>query len=148
MAIRSYREASGALARLLYTKLGDAALPEIAAVFAELGRATGEKMRRDNPTAGFQTVMESFFGPAVTAGRAVVVEATDRTYEGRSSRCTLGLEGAGRSVCEAVMALDQETLAAACGRPLTMEIKRTMAAGDDCCQVRFSIKDEGPSAAD
>jgi hypothetical protein len=51
----------------------------------------------------------------------------------------MGLDGAGKEICEAVMAIDQQTLVELVGQPLTMEIHQSRAAGAKHCLISFSL---------
>ena len=50
------------------------------------------------------------------------------------------LPGAGEEVCQAIMALDKAMLSELAGKPLRMEIRKTLAAGDEHCEIEFEVE--------
>ena len=138
----SSREVQGTLARILYEKCGSEVLPIIAEVFKEFGTVEGKKARKKLPSADFAAAVKSFFGPGIEAGRAELVELTDKKVIIRGRQCVMGLYDAGRETCRAVMAVDKAMLGELTGKPLRMEIKKTVAANDEYCEVEFEVEED------
>lgn len=138
--VTNYREACGQLLRLISTQGNPEIASEAVQIMADLGRSTGSALAPRFPGATFEEIMREFFRPTLEAGRAEFVQLTGEAVEIIGSTCPLGLHGAGREVCCAAMALDHAALEAASGKKLEMTIKRTVAAGDPVCQIRFAIR--------
>lgn len=137
----SSREVQGTLARILYEKCGPEVLPLIAEIFKEFGAVEGQKARQKVQPADFAAAVQSFFGPGVAAGRAEIVELTDQKVVVRGRRCVMGLYGAGREVCQAIMALDRAMFGELAGKPVGMEIRKTLAANDEYCEIEFKVEE-------
>ena len=58
----------------------------------------------------------------------------------KGERCALGLAGAGRPICEAMMNMDIGLFEASTGEEIDLSILKTVAAGDECCDVMFALK--------
>jgi len=136
----SSREVQGTLARILYEKCGPEVLPVIAEVFKEFGVTEGQKSRKKFQPADFAAAVKPLFGPSIEAGRSELVELTGTKVIIRGFQCVMGLQGAGKEVCQAIMALDKAMLSELAGKPLRMEIRKTMAAGDEHCEIEFEVE--------
>jgi len=136
----SSREVQGTLARILYEKCGPEVLPVIAEVFKEFGITEGQKSRKKSQPADFAAAVKPLFGPGIEAGRSELVELTGTKVIIRGFQCVMGLQGAGKEVCQAIMALDKAMLSELAGKPLRMEIRKTLAAGDEHCEVEFEVE--------
>lgn len=136
----SSREVQGTLARILYEKCGPEVLPIIAEVFKEFGATEGHKLRKKFQPGDFAAAVNTFFGPGIEAGRAELVEFTGAKAIIRGFQCVMGLHGAGKEVCQAIMALDKAMLSELAGKPLRMEIRKTIAAGDEHCEIEFEVE--------
>ena len=86
--------------------------------------------------------MTTFFAPALKANppRAEFVELTEDKLIIKAFTCRIGLHGAGRKLCEAIMEIDREMIGQIAGEKINMQIEKSMAAGDDCCLITFQLK--------
>jgi len=141
----SSAEVHGSLARALYEKGGAEALPLISSIFWRLGRAQGAKMRKKLDCDDFKSAVGGLFGPALKAQppRAEFVELTDDRLLIRSFTCRLGLFGAGKELCEAVMEIDRAIVSEIVGGEVDMQIRKSFAADDDCCLIEFKLVRDG-----
>lgn len=136
------KQLMGALARLLYEKNGEKSLGEISSLFFQLGSVDGGKIKRKLNSDEFETCIRTIFEPA-TKSNPPAAEILDLSPQGVTIKgmfCPLGLKGAGRKLCEAAMAMDLGMIEALTGKEIEMQIDRTMAAGDQHCQVKFRVK--------
>ena len=69
-----------------------------------------------------------------------LLELTEKRIRVRSERCALGLAGAGRPICEAMMNMDIGIFEAATGIEIDLSILKTVADGDEYCDVAFALK--------
>jgi predicted hydrocarbon binding protein len=75
----------------------------------------------------------------IEAGRAGYIELTETKVIVRDRRCVMGLYGARKEVCQAIMAVDKAMLSELAGKSLRMEIKKTLAANDEYCEIEFTV---------
>jgi predicted hydrocarbon binding protein len=136
--ITTARDALVLLSRIVYDKYGDESLPLITEAWYRLGLGTGEKRKRDLPSTDIGTASNAFWG----SFEGVEIKATenDARVFSNNGKCLLGLENAGRVLCEAMMCLDKGLLEAVTGEQVEMKILRTVADGDDICDIVYSIK--------
>jgi len=137
----SSREVQVSLARLLYEKNGPEVLPLIAAIFREFGTVEGKKARRKLGDLDFTTAVRTFFGPALESKppRAEIVELTDSKLVLKGLTCAMGLKGAGREVCQAVMEIDKAMVSNLTKKEVELNIIQTLAANDPYCLVEFFV---------
>ena len=69
-----------------------------------------------------------------------LMEVSDDTIHFKLPQCVLGIQGTSRELCEAMMNADEHMLNNLLRREVDMEILKTVAAGDNECEVKFSIK--------
>jgi len=74
--------------------------------------------------------------------RAEIVSSSDNEVVIKGHVCAMGLKGAGKEICEAIMAVDQETITEMVGKPLDMRIVKSLATGDDHCIIKFTLKEK------
>ncbi|MBN2282568.1 MAG: L-2-amino-thiazoline-4-carboxylic acid hydrolase [Deltaproteobacteria bacterium] len=134
-------EAQGSLAKALYEKGGAETLPLIASIFRRLGAVQGVKMRKKLGCEDFKSAAWGLFGPALKAQppRAEFIELTDNKLVIKAFTCRLGLFGAGRNLCEAIMEIDRAMVSGMVGKDVDMKIEKTLAADDDCCLIEIRI---------
>jgi hypothetical protein len=139
--VSSSREVQGSLARLLYEKNGPEVLPLIAAIFKEFGVVEGKKARNKLGDLDFTTAVRTFFRPALESKppRAEIVELTDSKLVLKGLTCAMGLRGAGRAVCQAIMEIDKAIVSNLTKKKVELNIIHTMAANDPFCLVEFLV---------
>lgn len=140
----SNEEVMGSLARALHEKGGDEVIPFIASLFGKLGSTAGAKLKRKMEQGDFKSAVTTFFSSALNAQppRAEFLELTDEKLVIKAFICRIGLFGAGRKLCEAIMELDREMISQIAGEKIDMHIEKSMAAGDDCCLIKFQLQPE------
>jgi hypothetical protein len=134
-------EVMGSLARVLYERQGREVIPLITSLFGKLGSSAGARLKRKGGTQDFTTAVTTFFTPALQSKppRAEFVDLTENSLIVKAFTCRIGLCGAGRELCEAVMELDREMINQITGEEVNMIIEKSLAAGDDCCLIKFSV---------
>ena len=140
----SSREVQGSLARLLYEKNGPGVLQIIAAIFREFGAVEGKKARKKLGDLDFATAVRNFFRPALESKppRAEIVELTGSKLVLKGLTCAMGLKGAGREVCQAVMEIDKAIVSKLTKKGVELNIIQTLAANDPYCLVEFLVTGE------
>jgi hypothetical protein len=135
------REVQGSLARILYEKNGPSVLPLVSSIFAEFGAIEGKKARKKTGEVDFATAVKTFFAPALESKppRAEIVSVCGTKLVLKGFKCAMGLQGAGREVCRAVMAIDQAVIENLTGKDVKMDIKQSLAGDDEYCLVEFSV---------
>jgi len=136
------REVQGSLARLLYEKNGPEVLPLISSIFAEFGTIEGKKARKKLGDFGFVAALSTFFKPAIDGKRAEIIELREDKLVLKGLTCAMGLKGAGREVCQAIMAVDKAIVSNLTGKEVKLNIKQTLAANDPYCLVEFIVAED------
>jgi hypothetical protein len=135
----------GEICKGFYRKFGKEALPVISEVMREGGDKVGKIMRESLPSKSMKTicqqdmVSDSMFGWGLE-----VVELTDDTSHVKMPKCPLGLEGTSRELCESVMVNDLQKATTFLGKKVNMKIIKSVAAGDEKCEIVFSTKKISP----
>jgi hypothetical protein len=139
--VNTARDALVLLSRMIYKKYGDEVLPLIGEVCRRLGRAIGNQMRTNLDSFDLKSVGSAFLeGAKRRKSPVTLLELTEKRLRCKNERCALGLAGAGRPLCEAMMNMDIGTFEAATGEEMELSILKTVAAGDECCDVVFTLK--------
>ena len=139
--VNTARDALALLSRIIYRKYGDEVLPIIAEVCHKLGVAVGNQMRKNLDSFDLKSVGNAFFeGAKRRKSPATILEVTEKRLRGKNERCALGLAGAGRPLCEAMMNMDKGIFESATGEEIDLSILKTVAAGDEYCDVMFALK--------
>jgi len=139
--VSTARDALALLSRMIYEKYGDEVLPLIGEVCRKLGRAIGNQMRKNLDSFDLKSIGNAFLEDARRRKSPVtLLELTEKRIRVKGERCGLGLAGAGRSICEAMMNMDIGIFEAATGEEIALSILKTVADGDECCDVAFALK--------
>jgi len=131
----------GALSKAFYKKYGKEALPIITEVASQGGVEYGKLMQQMAPAKGMKTagemskMMDSMMGMGME-----IVELSDNTFHFKVSQCPLGIEGTSKELCEAMMTNDKKMMSTFLGQEVEMKILKSVAAGDEKCEVIYSIK--------
>ena len=132
----------GDLCRAFYEKNGKEALPIIAEVASKSGARRAEIMQKMMPVKDMKDVGELFkmMGMMMDIG-IEIVELSDDAIHIKVPKCTLGIEGTSRELCEAIMmALDTKMVSTLLRQEVETKILKSVAAGDKECEVIFSKK--------
>jgi predicted hydrocarbon binding protein len=129
----------GALGKAFYDRYGKEALPIIVEVMSQSGVKSAEVMRKTMPVKGMRDAGQLFIkmGASIETGMEIL-ELSDDTFHFKLSRCLFCLEGTGKELCKAMMASDAEMLNTLLRQELKMKIVKSVAAGDEICEVIFS----------
>lgn len=139
--VNTARDALALLSRMVYRKYGDEVLPLIGEVCRKLGRAIGNQMRKNLDSFDLKSVGSAFLEDARRRKSPVtLLELTEKRIRVKGERCGLGLAGTGRPICEAMMNMDIGLFEAATGGEIDLSILKTVAAGDECCDVVFALR--------
>lgn len=139
--VNTARDALALLSRMIYKKYGDEVLPLIGEVCRRLGRSIGNQMRKKLNSFDLKSVGSAFLEDAKRRESPVtLLELSEKIIRVKGERCGLGLAGAGRPICQAMMNMDIGLFEAATGREIDLSILKTVAAGDEYCDVAFTLK--------
>lgn len=136
--VTSARDALVFLSRSIYQKYGAETLPFITEAWYRLGQGVGARRKRDLPACDLTTAASAFWGQF--EGTKIKTLEGGVRVSSSSGKCELGLENAGRGLCQAMMHLDKGMLEAVVGSEVNMEILRTVAAGDKSCEIVYSLR--------
>lgn len=138
----SSEEVMGSLAKALSERSSQDEIPFIAALFGKMGKTSGRRLKEKMGRLDFASAVTTFFTPALKSQppRAEFIELSDNRLVLKAFTCRLGLRGAGRELCKAIMELDREMISEIAGEKVVMCIEKSLAAGDDCCLIRFQLK--------
>jgi predicted hydrocarbon binding protein len=129
----------GVLCSEFYELFGEKAKETISRICYQRGLALGKRLpkKKDedfkNAIQSFMAVIEKNKIPA----KIVSLEKNKAIIQGTG--CPLGLGGRGRRICEIMMTLDQGIIEEASGNKIRFSINKTIAAGDDFCEVIFEV---------
>lgn len=132
---------TGALSKGFYEKYQKEALPIITNVMSRGGEEAGKVMGQSLPEKNMNAVANSFrMMGGLMGGMMEVVASSDNSFHLKMARCPYGLEGTGKELCEALMSADVNMLSSALGKPVDMNITKSVAVGDKACEVIFTMK--------
>jgi len=134
----NHMEVEGELCKLFYAKFGNAALPVIEAVFTAWGQFLGERLKNQLPSRDFKDVVEAHIKPALQREpKPEIVELSPDRVELKIFVCPYHLNGYGKELCEAVMAMDRAIISTASDVEVKMSLPKSLAAGDEWCHGIF-----------
>jgi len=129
----------GSIAKAVDKKFGAAGRDVLRQVMSEKGAAMGEMMKPMSPGKDFKSV-GTFFAQAVKMfGVENEVKVKEDKVIVKSAKCPYGLEGTNRELCEAMMAFDLSAVKTISPN-VTLEIVKTVAAGDPQCELSIKAK--------
>lgn len=131
----------GDFCKAFYEKYGEEALPIIAEV---LGKAGVEHGKLSEIRGTLKAVGErlQFAGDVGLTPKVEIIASSDEMLHIKHPPpCTRGLEGTSRELCETLHnSYDKKMLSTTLGQEVEMKVLKTLAAGDEHCEVIFSIK--------
>jgi len=131
----------GAAAKAVYEKYGEEALPIIAEVAGESGVGSAQIMQGMMPIKGMKDIGELFkMMDSMMEMGMEIIELSDNAIHFRVSQCVLGLGGTSKELCEAMMSSDKKMMSTLLGQEVETKILKSIAAGDEQCEVVFSKK--------
>ena len=126
----------GKLCVALYEKAGEAGLAEIRQIYGQYGYEVGLGLRKKWAPKDLLEASKQFEKMTNEADLPSRVEVKGDEALWTAERCPFNLKNTYRQVCEAVMAMDREIFRALLDLKegeIEIEIKKTVAAGDDFC---------------
>lgn len=132
-------EAQGMLIKAFYKKFGKEALPIIKEVCVRQGRALGLKIMEKLPNNKLSTVAKAF-SQSFDQNYIKVISISDDKFHIQGTKCPFGLENTSRELCEAVMEIDYEYFRTAVSDKIKLNIIKTVAAGDSCCDTIYELE--------
>ncbi len=130
---------AGNIAKAVDDKFGAAGRDVLRQVMSKDGAAMGEWLKPMCPGKDFKSV-GTFLPQAMTMlGVENEVKPNEEGVTITGSKCPYGLEGTNRELCEAMMAF-VEAAASTISPDVTIEITKTVAAGDPLCQFSFKAR--------
>ncbi len=134
-------QALALMSRLFYEKFGEEAIPVIRDVWYQMGSASGESLKTKLTEFNFKSAADLLDKRnKQSSGEMVTCHLSDELYHFTTISgfsCDVGLDNAGRPVCEAVMSINKGQFKSICGIDVEMTIVKSRAAGDDCCEVIY-----------
>jgi len=133
-------QALASMSRLFYKKFGDDALPIITDVWFQMGLASGERLKEKLSTYDFKSAATIIDEMNKQGGGIGQCRISDRLYHITTIpgfSCEVGIEDPGRPLCEAVMNINKGQFKSICGCDVEMNIVKSRAAGDDCCEIIY-----------
>ena len=130
---------AGSIAKAVDKKFGAAGRDVLRQVMSEDGAALGESLKPMCPGKDFKSV-GTFLPQAMNMlGVENEVKLNEEEVTVTGSKCPYGLEGTNRELCEAMMAF-VEAATNAISPDVTLEVVKTVAAGDPLCQFSFKAR--------
>ena len=134
-------EGLGAMSRAFYEKCGNEALPIIAEGARKSGARQAEIMQKMMPVKSMKDIGEMLKMMGGMMGMEMeIVELSDDTLHFKGPKCMLGIQGTSKGLCEAMMNSDKSMMSTLLGREVEMKVLKSVAAGDNECEVVFSRK--------
>jgi len=131
-------EVQGELCKLFYKEFKERSIPIIKKVFGEYGKYVGNIMK--NKIKGeveFKEAFELYLKPVMKREPVPeFIKFTDKAIHIKIFFCPWNLQGAGQELCEAMTEMDIEILKGLLGFNLDLKLIKTLAAGDECCEVK------------
>lgn len=128
----------GELAKRLQARYGDEVLAVFADVLKEYGYQSGLKLNNKMNHLSFPERMTGWLDAFIKTGKSEVVEIKPDAVTMKGYFCPLNLAGSNRTLCEYLMKIDEGLVEALAEKEVTIEIKKSLACGDEYCLVTFS----------
>ena len=138
--VNSTYQALALMSRLFYKKFGDAALPIIRDVWYQMGLASGERFKKKMANFDFKSAAGYINERNKQIGEMGTCRISENLYHIATPSgfcCDVGLESAGRPICEAVMSVNKGQFKSICGFDVEMNIVRSKATGADRCEIIY-----------
>lgn len=129
----------GSIAKAVDKKFGAEGRSLLRQVMGERGFEMGAMMKPLSPGEDFKSVGTFFAGAIKMFGVENEAEVREGEVVVRAPKCPYGLEGTKRELCEAMMNFDARAVETI-GPNVTLQIVRTVAAGDPICELSIRPK--------
>ena len=131
-------ETMGSLCAGFYETFGDEALPIINKVAEVSGKKSGEIMKGMIKSKDMKGVAEMFKMWEMMGMEYEITDLSDDTLHFKTSKCVPGLENTSKELCKAMMNNDRSMVSTLLGKEVKIEIPKSLAAGDEYCEVVFT----------
>jgi predicted hydrocarbon binding protein len=128
----------GNLCKAFYEKYGNEAIPIIKNMSEHSGAKSGEMMQSMLKSRDMKSIAELFKMWEMMGMKLEVLEVSDDTLRFKTPTCMLGIENTSKELCEAMMNSDKAMMGALLGKEVKIEIPKSLAVGDDYCEVVFT----------
>lgn len=118
-----------------FETIGTDALPILSEVMSEAGAEAGKIALKELQGEGMNIV-----GELVHARGLEIIALSDEMIRFRNLQCPYNLKGTNRELCEAMMSYDRMLVSEMLSFRVDMKIPKSIAAGDEWCEVIYSIK--------
>jgi len=130
------------MSKSFYEKFGDEVLPLIYKAWYAMGLELGKRLKERQVTTDFKSAALAVNNALHKRyGTSLVCEELSKSVYHLKTKsgnvCDVGLENSGRPICEAVMSVNQGRFKAACGIDVDMNIVKSRAIGDNCCEMIY-----------
>ena len=131
----------GSLSKAFYERFGKEALPIITKVAEESGVGSAKITQEMMSVKDMKDVGEMFkMMEAMMDMKMEIIELSDDVIHFKSSLCPMGIEGTAKELCEALMTSDKKMVSTLLGQEVETMILKSVAAGDEYCEVIFTKK--------
>jgi predicted hydrocarbon binding protein len=133
-------QALALMSRLFYEKFGEEALPIIRDVWYRMGLASGELFKKKMINFDFKSAATHINERNKQIGEMETCLISEDLYHIATPCgfcCDVGLENAGRPICEAVMSINKGQFKSICGFDVEMNILQSKATGSDRCEIMY-----------
>ena len=130
----------GALCSEFLEQFGEKAEKIISRICNQRGHALGKILVAKKGNKSFENAIKAFLAASEKGNapdKLISLEKNRAVLQG--TVCPLGLKGRGRKICETMMLMDQGILEEASGKKIKLTMNKTVAAGDDYCEVTFEV---------
>lgn len=130
----------GVLCSEFYDRFGEKAAEIIMRICYQKGLALGKGLDKKGEKS-FENAVKTFEAASQktkTPAKIISLDKNRAVLQGTA--CPIGLKERGRRICEIMMTLDQGMFEEASGNKIKFKINKTMAAGDDFCEVLFEVE--------
>jgi len=132
----------GVICSVFLREFGEAASGIISKICYERGLALGSRLGSGIQEKSFEAAVQAFVKASESSKYPAVLSfLTNEKAILHGTKCPLGLKGRGRAICEAMMTMDQGILERASDLKLDFIVNKTIAQGDENCEVIFEVSD-------
>ena len=130
----------GVLSSKFIEEFGEKAEEIVSEIFHQRGLALGKGFASKLGEKSFETTVKAFIAASKKSeAPGEIISLDEKRAVVKGAGCPFTLNGRGRKVCEAIMALDQGLMGVASGCKISVTVNRTLAEGDDHCEVVFEV---------
>jgi predicted hydrocarbon binding protein len=130
----------GILCSEFFVQFGEKAEKIISRICHQRGLALGERLVAKQKNKSFENAIKAFVAASEKSNApAKLISLEKKRAVLQGTVCPMGLKGRGRKICETMMAMDQGILEKASGKKIKFTVNKTVAAGDNYCDVTFEV---------